>query len=195
MKPAVVAWALDNGATIANDVWGLQRDPDMAKLVAERHCPVVIMHNRDRADPDIDITGDIAEFFSRSLQIASKAGISREHIALDPGIGFGKTPEQSITVLARLEAIRHLWPAASGRRVAQTLHRHDIAVRTGSAARRLDRRASDRGESRRADHPDPRCVRRPYRPCAWPQPFGTANERYDLHYRRRHPCPARRHGS
>ncbi|MGA7074416.1 dihydropteroate synthase [Bradyrhizobium sp.] len=103
MKPAVVAWALDNGATVANDVWGLQRDPDMAKLVAERHCPVVIMHNRDRADPDIDIMGDVVEFFSRSLQIASQAGISREHIALDPGIGFGKTPEQSITVLARLK--------------------------------------------------------------------------------------------
>jgi dihydropteroate synthase len=102
MKPVVVAWALDNGATIANDVWGLQRDPDMARLIAERHCPVVIMHNRDRADPDIDIVGDVAEFFSRSLQIASQAGISRERIALDPGIGFGKTQEQSITVLARL---------------------------------------------------------------------------------------------
>jgi dihydropteroate synthase len=103
MKPAVVAWALDNGATVANDVWGLQRDPDMARLIAERHCPVVIMHNRDHADPDIDIMGDVAEFFSRSLQIASQAGISREHIALDPGIGFGKTQEQSITVLARLK--------------------------------------------------------------------------------------------
>src|ERR1700744_4941342 len=55
MKAVVVAWALDNGAAIANDVWGLQRDPDMAKLVAARRCPVVIMHNRDRADPAIDI--------------------------------------------------------------------------------------------------------------------------------------------
>jgi dihydropteroate synthase len=105
MKAAVVAWALDNGAAIANDVWGLQRDPDMAKLVAERHCPVVIMHNRDSADPDIEVMADIAEFFSRSLDIAAKAGISREHIALDPGIGFGKTQEQSIMVLARLEQI------------------------------------------------------------------------------------------
>ena len=103
MKAAVVAWALDNGATIANDVWGLQRDPDMARLIAERHCPVVIMHNRDRADPGIDILRDIAEFFSRSIEIATKAGILREQIALDPGIGFGKTPEQSMTALARLE--------------------------------------------------------------------------------------------
>jgi dihydropteroate synthase len=103
MKPVVVAWALDNGAAIANDVWGLQRDRDMAKLIAERRCPVVIMHNRDRADPAIDIMTDVTEFFSHSLEIAATAGISREHIALDPGIGFGKTPEQSMMVLARLK--------------------------------------------------------------------------------------------
>jgi dihydropteroate synthase len=102
MKPEVVAWALDNGAAIANDVWGLRRDIDMAKLIAERRCPVVVMHNRDRADPNVDIMADIAAFFSRSLEIAAKAGISREHIALDPGIGFGKTQEQSMMVLARL---------------------------------------------------------------------------------------------
>jgi dihydropteroate synthase len=105
MKSAVVAWALDAGAAIANDVWGLQRDPDMARLLAAHHCPVVIMHNRDRADPSIDIMADIAGFFSRSLETAAKAGISRENIALDPGIGFGKTPEQSMTVLARLDQL------------------------------------------------------------------------------------------
>lgn len=105
MKSAVVAWALDAGATIANDIWGLQRDPDMARLVAARHCPVVIMHNRDRADAGIDIMKDIAEFFVRSLELAAKAGISRENIVLDPGIGFGKTSEQSITALARLEQL------------------------------------------------------------------------------------------
>jgi len=102
MKSVVVAWALDNGATVANDIWGLQGDPDMAKLIAERHCPIVIMHNRDQADANVDIMRDISEFFSRSVDIAAKAGISREHIALDPGIGFGKTQEQSMMVLARL---------------------------------------------------------------------------------------------
>ncbi len=105
MKSAVVAWALDAGATIANDVWGLQRDPDMARLLAARHCPVVIMHNRERADAGIDIMKDIAAFFARSLELAAKAGISPENIVLDPGIGFGKTPEQSITVLARLDQL------------------------------------------------------------------------------------------
>ena len=102
MKSSVVAWALDQGATIANDVWGLQRDGGMAGLVAERGAPVIIMHNRDSADPAIDIMQDIADFFARSLDIATKAGISPDKIVLDPGIGFGKTPEQSLTALARL---------------------------------------------------------------------------------------------
>jgi dihydropteroate synthase len=110
MKPVVVAWALDNGAAIANDVWGLQRDIDMARLIAERNCPVVVMHNRDRADPTIDIMADIAAFFSRSLEIAAKAGISQDHIALDPGIGFGKTQEQSMMVLARLAQLNTFGP-------------------------------------------------------------------------------------
>jgi dihydropteroate synthase len=105
MKSVVVAWALDAGATIANDVWGLQRDPDMAGVLAARHCPVVIMHNRDRADAGIDIMADIAGFFTRSLDLAAKAGISRQAIVLDPGIGFGKTPEQSMMVLARLDQL------------------------------------------------------------------------------------------
>jgi dihydropteroate synthase len=102
MKSAVVAWALDQGAVIANDVWGLQRDSGMAGLVAERGAPVIIMHNRDSADPAIDIMQDIVDFFARSLDIAAKAGISPDKIVLDPGIGFGKTPEQSMTALARL---------------------------------------------------------------------------------------------
>jgi dihydropteroate synthase len=102
MKSAVVAWALHQGAAIANDIWGLQRDSGMAGLVAERGVPVIIMHNRDSADPAIDIMQDIADFFAASLDIAAKAGISPDKIILDPGIGFGKTPEQSMTALARL---------------------------------------------------------------------------------------------
>ena len=102
MKSAVVAWALDQGAGIANDVWGLQRDPGMAGLVAGRGAPVIIMHNRDSADPAIDIMQDIADFFARSLDIAAGAGIAPDKLVLDPGIGFGKTPGQSMTALARL---------------------------------------------------------------------------------------------
>jgi dihydropteroate synthase len=60
------------------------------------------MHNRDRVDPALDIIKDIAAFFSRSIEIAARAGISPGNIVLDPGIGFGKTAEQSMTALARL---------------------------------------------------------------------------------------------
>jgi dihydropteroate synthase len=105
MKSEVVAWALDSGATIANDVWGLQRDGGMAALVAARQVPVIIMHNRDAADPAIDIMEDIAAFFAHSLEIAAKAGVAPESVVLDPGIGFGKTPEQSMTALARLSEL------------------------------------------------------------------------------------------
>jgi dihydropteroate synthase len=106
MKSGIVSWALGLGAALANDVWGLQRDPEMAKVVAGRGAPVVVMHNRERADAGIDIMQDIAAFFERSLDIAVRAGIPENHIVLDPGIGFGKTPEQSMTVLARLDQLR-----------------------------------------------------------------------------------------
>jgi len=105
MKSSVVAWALDAGAAMANDVWGLQRDPGIAGLLAARNSPVIVMHNRCNVDAGIDIMKDIAAFFARSLEIAAKAGISRGNIVLDPGIGFGKTLEQSMTALARLNEL------------------------------------------------------------------------------------------
>src|ERR1700731_3751861 len=77
----------------------------MAALLAARGSPVIVMHNPDRADAGIDIMQDIAAFFARSIDLATKAGISRENIVLDPGIGFGKTPEQSMTALARLDEL------------------------------------------------------------------------------------------
>jgi dihydropteroate synthase len=106
MKASVTAWALETGAVIVNDVWGLQRDPDMATLVAERGSPLIIMHNRDSADAGLDIMKDIVTFFERSLDIAAKAGISADYVVLDPGIGFGKTHEQSMTALARLDQLK-----------------------------------------------------------------------------------------
>ena len=110
MKSDVTAFALDAGAAIVNDVWGLQRDSGMAPLVAQCGAPVIIMHNRDRADPAIDIMKDIAGFFARSLDIAAKAGVPFGHIVLDPGIGFGKTPQQSMMVLARLDQLTRFGP-------------------------------------------------------------------------------------
>jgi len=106
IKARVADWALARGATILNDVWGLQRDGDMARVAAAHDVPVIVMHNRDAADPAIDIMADVRAFFTRSLEIAARAGIAREQIVLDPGIGFGKTQEQSLLMLARLGELR-----------------------------------------------------------------------------------------
>jgi dihydropteroate synthase len=106
MKAQVAAAALAAGASIVNDVWGLQHDPDMAAVVAQHAVPVIMMHNRETADPAIDIMTDIAAFFRRSLDLAGRAGIAHDRLVLDPGIGFGKTPEQSLTALARLGQLK-----------------------------------------------------------------------------------------
>jgi dihydropteroate synthase len=149
MKASVAAWALRNGATIVNDVWGLQRDPDMAGVVAAHGVPVIIMHNREAADPDIDIFADLDAFFERSLAIAAAAGIARDAIVLDPGIGFGKTPEQSIAVIARLDRLERFgrpilvgasrkrfihWvaPAPPQRRLGGSIAAHILAVENGA---------------------------------------------------------------
>jgi dihydropteroate synthase len=150
MKADVADWALDNGASIANDVWGLQRDPGMATLVARRNVPVIMMHNRERADPALDIMADIKAFFARSLDIAERAGIARESIVLDPGIGFGKTPEQSMTAIARLAELKEfqlpllvgasrkrfidrISPAPPDQRIGGSITAHTIAVLNGAA--------------------------------------------------------------
>lgn len=103
--------ALDAGATIVNDVWGLQcpaaDDPDgMARLVAERAAGLVIMHNRLERDETLDIVADIERFFAASLAKADAAGIDRARIALDPGIGFGKTFEQNLIAIRALPRLK-----------------------------------------------------------------------------------------
>jgi dihydropteroate synthase len=105
-KAKTAAYALEQGATILNDVWGLQYDPDIARVAAEHGVAVIVMHNREKADPAIDIMADVKAFLARSLDIAAKAGIARNRIVLDPGVGFGKTLDQSTTVIARLGELR-----------------------------------------------------------------------------------------
>ena len=101
-KAGVAARAVELGAVMVNDVWGLQRDPAMADTVAAAGAAVVIMHNRADKDESLDIVADIRRFFDRSLSLAMRAGIPDRHIVLDPGIGFGKTARQNIDALARL---------------------------------------------------------------------------------------------
>lgn len=107
-KAAVARQALAAGARIVNDVWGLQRDPDMARVVAGEGAAVVVMHNRHEADPAIDIMADVRAFLSRSVEIALTAGVAEEAIMVDPGIGFGKTFEQNLICIARLPELRDL---------------------------------------------------------------------------------------
>jgi len=150
IKASVAAWALDRGATIVNDVWGLQRDPEMAKLVAARGVPVIVMHNRDSADASLDIIADVVAFFTHSLEIAARTGIAREKMVLDPGIGFGKTPEQSILCLARLSKFRRfglpllvgasrkrfinsVTPSEPDERIGGSIASHLLAVENGAA--------------------------------------------------------------
>ena len=103
IKASIAAWALDQGAAIVNDVWGLQRDPDMATLVAERGVPVIVMHNRESADPAHRHHRRRAGLLRALARDRASAPASRAtSIVLDPGIGFGKTPEQSIACIARL---------------------------------------------------------------------------------------------
>jgi dihydropteroate synthase len=137
MKAEVALWALGQGACMVNDVWGLQREPNMARVVAEANVPVVIMHNRYRAEPSINIVSDINAFFTHSMELAAKAGIAAESILLDPGIGFGKTPEQSMMAIAKLDTFkkfgRPLLVGASRKRFIDTVTPSDPADRLGGS--------------------------------------------------------------
>lgn len=122
-KAEVAAAALNAGAHLVNDVWGLRMDPAMAGLCAERRVPIVITHNRSRprnAQQEERLGGryvgthyddllvDISNELAAGIELAAAAGIPDEHIILDPGIGFGKTVEQNLTLLNRLDHFQAL---------------------------------------------------------------------------------------
>jgi dihydropteroate synthase len=107
-KAAVAREAARRGACFINDVWGLQRDPDMVDAVADTGSAVVIMHNREQADPAIDILDDVERFFERSLNLAAGAGVPFGRILLDPGVGFGKTRQQNHACIWNLDRFRRL---------------------------------------------------------------------------------------
>ncbi len=126
----VAELALDAGANWVNDVWGLRMDPDMAGLIARRGCPIVIMHNRSKPK-DVaqetrlggryvgvaygDLLGDIKAELTEQIAVALAAGVRHEQIIIDPGIGFGKTVEQNLELLDRLDELKTLgYPILSG---------------------------------------------------------------------------------
>jgi dihydropteroate synthase len=122
-KSAVARAALDAGAHMVNDVWAMALDPDMPALVAERQVPVILMHNRSRPSQAAidthlggrylgteykDLLGEVIGELRERVEVALAAGIARESILVDPGIGFGKTVEQNLELLDRLQELRSL---------------------------------------------------------------------------------------
>lgn len=122
-KASVAEAALNAGAHIVNDVWGLRADPELASVVATFGCPVILMHNRSNpasvevreqlgnayigAEYD-DLLEEVKAELLESIQIAEQAGVRSESIILDPGIGFGKTVTQNLELINRLDEIRSL---------------------------------------------------------------------------------------
>jgi dihydropteroate synthase len=106
-KPAVAAAALDAGASLLNDVWGVSSDDAMARVAAARHVPLVLMHNRTEpryVDLMTELLGDLAAAVERAV----RAGMPARSLIVDPGFGFGKTAEQSLLVLRELARMREL---------------------------------------------------------------------------------------
>lgn len=100
--------AAEHGAHMLNDIWGMQYEKEpgkMAAVAAETGLPIVVMHNQDRKEYAGDIIDSMRDFFRRSIALADAAGMKRENIILDPGIGFGKTPEGNVEVLRRQQEL------------------------------------------------------------------------------------------
>lgn len=107
-KASVAQKALELGVHMVNDIWGLQKDKNMAHVVSEYDVPIVIMHNKNEPVYKKDIIEEMCAFFYKSINIAFAAGIKRDKIILDPGIGFGKTLAQNLEVMGRLGELNDL---------------------------------------------------------------------------------------
>ena len=108
-KAEIARRALAAGISVVNDIWGLQRDPAMADVVAEAQAGVVIMHNRETMDRQIDIVEDMLRFFERSLAVADRAGVQRDRVLLDPGVGFGKSGAQNLSALKATDRLKSVF--------------------------------------------------------------------------------------
>ena len=106
-KPRVAAAAIDAGANLVNDVWGVAADDSLARLAAERHVPMVVMHNRAEARYRVLVAEVIADL-EAALERALAAGCRWDDLLVDPGFGFGKTPEHNLELLRELGTLRVL---------------------------------------------------------------------------------------
>jgi len=107
-KARVAEEALKLGVEMINDVWGLKKDKEMANVVAKYNACVCIMHNQDGTEYDKDIMESMKESLQESIDLALNAGVSKDKIVIDPGIGFGKTFEQNLEVLKRMNELKEL---------------------------------------------------------------------------------------
>ena len=107
-KLEVAESAVAAGATILNDVWGLARSPDLADLAARAECALVLMHNQDGTEYAGDLMAEVKRFLREATRRAVDAGVPRERVMIDPGIGFGKTADQNWEVMRRFEELREL---------------------------------------------------------------------------------------
>ena len=106
-KPAVADAAVSAGASLINDVWGVSTDDAMARLAAGRGVPMVVMHNRK--EPQYrDFAAELMDDLRAALERAAAAGVPRENLIVDPGFGFGKTPEHNLAVIRGLAGLRRL---------------------------------------------------------------------------------------
>lgn len=106
-KPETAEAALKLGVHMINDVWGLQKDPAMAAIIAKYQVPVIVMHNQ--AQPGYqDLLAEVSAFLLKSIQIAGQAGIDKKNIIVDPGIGFGKTRTDNLHLIRHLEQLKTL---------------------------------------------------------------------------------------
>ncbi|ASN03716.1 dihydropteroate synthase [Virgibacillus necropolis] len=94
--------AVEAGASIINDVWGAKKEPEIAKVAAEYSVPIVLMHNRPNKNY-VSLIDDMKKDLSESIEIALKAGVKKENIILDPGIGFAKTQADNLVAMNHLE--------------------------------------------------------------------------------------------
>jgi dihydropteroate synthase len=106
-KWEVARRALSSGARMINDIWGLKHDPRLAELSVEWGVPIVLMSNQRDASCQ-DIIPEVLSSLRKSMTLAGELGVAWENIIIDPGIGFGKTLEQNLEVVCRLDELRSL---------------------------------------------------------------------------------------
>jgi dihydropteroate synthase len=106
-KPEVADAALEAGADLVNDIWGVRESDEMARVAAARAVPMVLMHNRDEARYE-DVVAEVIQDLEAAVERAVAAGVPREQLIVDPGIGFGKTAEQNVSLLAGMSRLHAL---------------------------------------------------------------------------------------